>query len=298
MSVWTDRVFHIGNTSSNRVEGAHNTLKSSLLRSRRHTFLTMFHLIKNSMTILVSEIKKQFTMSLNLQSHTISIPFFKNIKGSVSSECTKILGAEYEKSTKGITPETGCNCALQVTIGLPCACKIAALEREGKRLELHNVHDFWKKLCIIPRRVDFDELEMHEDFQLWVATYRKSSSEYKKYMLRRLREDALKETTWLNTLVEIPNVKGRPPSSKEPKKKKVDHSTRREPSAFEREDPEIPIAPPGIHYSLGSQHSNTNSGRLSVKNPSSKQKIKRAKTSTSFMEFYKGNLPTGYENIM
>lgn len=299
VSVWTDHVFHLGNTSSNRVEGAHNTLKGALLRNSRHSFLSMFYAIKNSMGIVVSEIKKQFTMSLNIQSISVHQQFFKNVKGITSNTCLKLLREEFDKSNRGFTEGDVCNCSMLQTHGLPCACRIGALLYQGKCLELLDVHDFWKKLSVVPRRVEFDELELHEEFQMWVTTYKNSSSDQKRYMLRRLREDSSKQTTWLNTPI-VPNQgKGRPTGSKTSKRKKVDHSTKREPSSFEREEPDIPFAPSGQHFSLGTQSSQASIGSQSSKMAVQKKKPPKKKARLeSGMMLYKEYIPKGYEKYV
>ncbi|KAL5724879.1 hypothetical protein ACHQM5_008088 [Ranunculus cassubicifolius] len=125
-----------------------------------------------------------------------------------------------------------CGCRLRRTHGLPCAHEINLIRtfRDNKRLQLYDLHPFWKKLTATPHHVDIDDLEMHEEFAMLASRYRQADLAGKRFILRRLKDIARPHTTWLREpVMRRTSTRGRGRRAKS-----SSWSNRRAPSSFEK----------------------------------------------------------------
>lgn len=74
--------------------------------------------------------------------------------------------------------------------------------------------------------MEVDDLEHHEEYLTWVAKCKATSLDQKKYMLRRLKDNSCRQTTWLTT--HIQSVKGKRHSSNKIPKEEEDLTMKRD----------------------------------------------------------------------
>ncbi|KAF9590977.1 hypothetical protein IFM89_000522 [Coptis chinensis] len=123
VTAWTEQHLHFGNTNTNRVEGAHATLKRDL-GSINYDFLGMWQMIHPSITVQITEIKVSFERSLSLVKHEHNCLFFQNIRGFVSINALDLIVNERKCCDKVGTEKETCGCDLRRTHGLMCAHEI------------------------------------------------------------------------------------------------------------------------------------------------------------------------------
>lgn len=233
VSVWTQKTMHFGNTSTNRVESAHSMLKGAINNTRRHTFLGLWTLIHTSWHTNFTTIKASFEQSLNSVQHEHRIKMFDYLRGNISNFALKLMKLELTKIDSVHSDGSHCRCVLRTSYGLPCAHEMKKIseERECKCLILSDVHNFWKKLNAVPSRKGLEDLEVHEEFGIFLDYYRNSPPERKSFLLQRLKELGRPQTTWL---MEPRVVVQKAATKKRSRKTQEDiFSSKRDPSGFE-----------------------------------------------------------------
>ncbi|CAL1399754.1 unnamed protein product [Linum trigynum] len=137
---YTNRIFHIGNTSTNRVESMHSSLKKWLATST-HKIDTLFLRFHTSVNGRVIELRKDLEDSLFKVFALAYGPPYVNLNTTVSLWEVELLMEERERKIV-----QGCGCRIHETHGLPCKCKMDELSVAGVELHHHHLHPFWSSL--------------------------------------------------------------------------------------------------------------------------------------------------------
>lgn len=185
---WTEQLLHFGNTSTKRAEGAHARLKRYLMNTSHYDFLSMWNMIHSSLGVQMTEIMSSFEKSINAIGSEYKIPFLADIRGSVSSSAMKFLAEEKNRCGEVGIDVMKCGCALKRTHGLPCAHEMNEIFLKDENLCLDRIHAFWKKLTLIPTRVYHSDLDLHEEYTIFVQRYERSTADERKYLLKQLKE--------------------------------------------------------------------------------------------------------------
>ncbi|XP_026460225.1 uncharacterized protein LOC113361060 [Papaver somniferum] len=150
VSAWTDKIKHFNNIATSRVESAHAKLKLYLGNSRGN-FFNCFLRAHCSYENEHVHVEAEFERSKTRQMHDHRLEnLFQGILNFVSIKALKILYDEIHKNVDVGSMNVTCNCLARTVNGLPCACEIGALKRQGKVIPLNIIDPFWRKLSSSP----------------------------------------------------------------------------------------------------------------------------------------------------
>ncbi|XP_052735587.1 uncharacterized protein LOC128197563 [Vigna angularis] len=145
VKAWTNKVMHLGNTTTNMVESAHWNLKKVLGNSMRD-LCSCWDAIHNVIVLQHNKIKASFEISLNLMSEAYKGIKYKKLVGRVSRYALGLIAKELERVNL-IGLNTGrCGCILRRTYGVPCACELARYA--PGMIPLGEFHVMWTRLSI------------------------------------------------------------------------------------------------------------------------------------------------------
>ncbi|XP_073226861.1 protein FAR-RED IMPAIRED RESPONSE 1-like [Cicer arietinum] len=147
VNVWTNRVMHLGNTTSNRVESAHWRLKNMLQTSLGDlckSWDAVNMMLKNQICI----IQYSFQKTSKDVEHGCNSSFFQSLHHCVSRKCFKKIDKQLQRVKIVGTDKTICGCSIRTTHGLPCACELAKLQISGNVIPLDSIHVFWRTLSL------------------------------------------------------------------------------------------------------------------------------------------------------
>ena len=130
VSCWTNKYLNFRETTTNRVEGMHASLKACLYsyNNTLNQLVGYFDTIVQSQEI---EIKKSFEESQIKIMNDHRIPLFDNLRGQVSHKALDLLIAELNKLEYLQNIGTSCDDQLKTSCGLPCACMLAHYIQTG-----------------------------------------------------------------------------------------------------------------------------------------------------------------------
>ncbi|KAK9724649.1 hypothetical protein RND81_05G089600 [Saponaria officinalis] len=140
----TNEYFHLGNTTTSRVESEHSLLKA-WLKSAHLTLDTMWSRIHSMLEGQHSKIRKELQDSMSRP--RITQRLFSLLQGKVSTKALEIMEDELKRGVAlGVGLKLGCGCVLRTTHGLPCACMLVDMKDNGSRVHLSDIHSFWRTL--------------------------------------------------------------------------------------------------------------------------------------------------------
>ncbi|KAL5124814.1 Protein FAR1-RELATED SEQUENCE 5 [Glycine soja] len=161
---WTNKLMHLGNTTTNRVESAHWSLKR-ILQNSVGDLCSVGDAMNNMMTLQHTEIRASF------ETKTL----YKRLLGMVSRYALNEISVEFERVRYLKDNVSSCGCVLRTTLGFPCTCELQRYE--GGSIPLDAVHMYWRRLNFsdqglceaevsIKEEMDriykrFDELDQH-----------------------------------------------------------------------------------------------------------------------------------------
>ncbi|KAL5158681.1 hypothetical protein HKD37_15G043103 [Glycine soja] len=123
VKAWTNKVMHLGNTTTNRVEGAHWSLKR-LLQNSPSDICSVWEAMNNMMTLQHTQIKTSFETSTQL-------PCTIKLLGMVSRHALNEIAAEYERVPYAGKNPSRCGCVMRSTHDLPCAYELLSFLDQG-----------------------------------------------------------------------------------------------------------------------------------------------------------------------
>ncbi|KAH1238358.1 hypothetical protein GmHk_08G023034 [Glycine max] len=121
VSAWINKVMHLENTTTNRVESAHLSLKR-LLQNSLGDLCNMWDTMNNMITLQHTEIKASFETSTHVVGHVFKKNLYKRLLGMVSRYVLNQITAELECVDYAGKNPSSCGCVVRTTLGLPCAC--------------------------------------------------------------------------------------------------------------------------------------------------------------------------------
>ncbi|KAF8412056.1 hypothetical protein HHK36_000009 [Tetracentron sinense] len=243
VSAWTDQYFHIGNTSTSRVESAHAQLKRYLQVSTSN-LTTAWQSFDNLINQQHTDIKSSFSVSRIKMPHVYNQIFYRELCGLVSIyalgkiEEQKELAESYQASN--MVDAQKCKHVIRRSLGIPCAHELVIYVKEGRSLPLSMIHDHWKRLTLVDESSSKELFkDIAPEFEMIIARYIKSNQHQKVEIKQKLREIADPASIQMKEPVVPVKQRGRPKGSVKrlPKNSK---STKRDPSAFEYVE-KIPI---------------------------------------------------------
>ncbi|KAK9672229.1 hypothetical protein RND81_12G086200 [Saponaria officinalis] len=179
---YTNEYFHLGNTTTSRVESAHSLFKA-WLKSAHLTLDTMWSRIHSILEGQHSKIRKELQDSMSRPQITQRL--FSLLQGKMSTKALEIMEDELKRGIAlGVGLELGCGCVLRTTHGLPCACTLVDLKNNGSRVHLSDIHSFWRTL-----EYDNEEAMPKNDNDMLeelVDKARQSDPVYRKVFLEKL----------------------------------------------------------------------------------------------------------------
>ncbi|KAH1194130.1 Protein FAR1-RELATED SEQUENCE 5 [Glycine max] len=128
VSAWTNKVMHLGNTTTNKVESAHSSLKR-LLQNSIGDLCSVWDAMNNMITLQHIEIKASFKTSTHVVGHA-----WNGLK----------IVAELERVDYAGKNPSSCGCMVRTTLDPPCACELS--KYVGGCIRLDSIHMFWRRL--------------------------------------------------------------------------------------------------------------------------------------------------------
>ncbi|KAH1254121.1 hypothetical protein GmHk_04G010626 [Glycine max] len=113
ITVWMNKVMHLGNTTTNKVESAHWDLKRCL--GCHDNMITLQH----------TQIKTSFETNTHVVGHVFKKTLYKRLLGMVLRYALNEIVAEFERVHYAGKNPSACGCVMRTTHGLPCACELS-----------------------------------------------------------------------------------------------------------------------------------------------------------------------------
>ncbi|KAL5141455.1 Protein FAR1-RELATED SEQUENCE 5 [Glycine soja] len=143
VSAWTNKVMHLGNTTTNMVKSAHSSLKK-LLQNNIGDLCSVWDAMNNMITLQHTEIKASFETSTHVVGHVFQKTLYRRLLGMVSRYALNQIAAEFERVDYAGKNPSSCGCMVRTTLGLPCACELS--KYVGGCIPLDSIHMFWRRL--------------------------------------------------------------------------------------------------------------------------------------------------------
>ncbi|KAH1213011.1 hypothetical protein GmHk_14G041056 [Glycine max] len=159
VSVWTNKVMHLGNTTTNRVESAHSSLKG-LLQNSLGDLCSVWDAMNNMITLQHTEIKASFETSTYVIGHVFKKTLYRRLLGMVSRYPLNQIVAELEHVDYAGKNPSSCGCMVRTTLGLPCACELS--KYVGGCIPLDSIHMFWRRLSFLDQGLFEPEVNIKE----------------------------------------------------------------------------------------------------------------------------------------
>ncbi|KAL5165409.1 hypothetical protein HKD37_18G050537 [Glycine soja] len=142
VKVWMNKVMHLGNTTTNRVQSAHWALKR-LLQISLGDLCSVWEAMNNIITLQHTEIKSSFETSTHVVGHIFKFTLYKRLIGMVSS-CL-------------------CGCIMRTSHGLPCARELARYVLGS--IPLDTIHMFSRRLSFSDQGLSEFEVSIIEEME-------------------------------------------------------------------------------------------------------------------------------------
>ncbi|XP_050875787.1 uncharacterized protein LOC127079451 [Lathyrus oleraceus] len=156
VGAWINRVLHLGNTTTNRVESAHWKLKQ-MLGNSIGDMVKCWEAMNNNLRLQLGNIRASFQKSFYEIEHAHISPFYGYLRGFVSRAALRRIAEELLRVDYVGTNRQICGCTLRTSYGLPCACELGRYTLGGIPIPIDVVHVHWRKLTMEV------ELEVGED---------------------------------------------------------------------------------------------------------------------------------------
>lgn len=234
VSAWTNSVFHLGNTSTSRVEGMHSVFKN-WLGTGLGDMVADFEAGVSAIDQEIKNIKKSFETSLFMEPKKFKDePLFKELKYHVSIFALGLLHDELKIKIDSDDLDEECGCTIRKTHGLPCRHEMARYKKKPGCIPISSIHIHWRTLDINgppPNESDLDYVPVLHA----IEEKMKMATPWERQMLTMKLRDIYDPT---HTVLQDPKVKktsrGRPKGAGNKKKVVDDNSTKREKCSYER----------------------------------------------------------------
>ena len=231
VKAWTDKVMHLGNTTSNRVESAHWSLKR-ILETSMGDLCFCWESINKMIILQHNAIKSSFEKSLHVVSHVFNVTRYKKLLGFVSKYALQYIAEESDQVQYVGLDKSRCGCTIRSTHGLPCACELASFGVSS--IPLQSVHLIWTRLSFLDISSDdtSTELSIQQEWAVIMNRFKEVDMVGKINIKAKLREIAYPDNTSLCPQREKVKTKG----ALKGRQSKFGRSTKQIPSYFEHVD--------------------------------------------------------------
>ncbi|KAI5435375.1 hypothetical protein KIW84_021980 [Lathyrus oleraceus] len=147
VGAWINRVLHLGNTTTNRVEYAHWKLKQ-MLGNSICDMVKCWKAMNSNLRLQLGNIRASFQKSFYEVEHTHISPFYGYLRGSISRAALRRIVEELLRVDYVGTNRKICGCTLRTSYGLPCACQLGRYALGGIPIPIDVVHVHWRKLTM------------------------------------------------------------------------------------------------------------------------------------------------------
>ncbi|KAH1247894.1 Protein FAR1-RELATED SEQUENCE 5 [Glycine max] len=226
---WTNKVMHLGNTTTNRVESAHWSLKR-ILQNSVGDLCSVWDAMNNMMTLQHTEIRASFETSTHVVGHVLKKTIYKRLLGMVSRYALNEISVEFERVRYLKDNVSSCGCVLRTTLGLPCACKLQRYEVGS--IPLDAVHMYWRRLNFSDQGLCEAEVSIKEEMDRIYKRFDELDVCGKVTFKSKLREFAFPDETSMCPPPTKVKTKGAPKKVM----KRSERSTKRDPSYWEYVD--------------------------------------------------------------
>ncbi|KAH1241511.1 hypothetical protein GmHk_07G019085 [Glycine max] len=162
VAAWTNKVMHLGNTTTNRVESAHLALKR-VLQNSLGDLCSAWDAMNNMMMLQHMEIKASFETSTHVVGHVFKITLYKRLLGMVSRYALSQIAAEFEHVHYASKNPSTCGCVMRTMHGLPCACELS--KYVVGCIPLDSIHMFWRRLNFLDQGLSEPEVSIMEEME-------------------------------------------------------------------------------------------------------------------------------------
>ncbi|XP_076916955.1 PKS-NRPS hybrid synthetase cheA-like [Bidens hawaiensis] len=186
VSVWIDQNLHFGNTTTNRVEGAHALLKKHLL-THNSPIDKFVDVVVRIVTRQQGAIKETFEQSSKKTINHHNVPLFNELRRHVSHDALELLCEELVRIDRLQQYGSECGCRIHTSCGLPCVCILSKYLNSGQAIPVESIDIFWKKLDFDPLYVESDEdieSRVYEAVEVFKEKFNKESKGGKKVCCR------------------------------------------------------------------------------------------------------------------
>ncbi|KAL5173741.1 Protein FAR1-RELATED SEQUENCE 6 [Glycine soja] len=229
ITAWTNKVMHLGNTTTNRVESAHWTLKR-VLQNSVGDLCSVWDAMNNMITLQHVEIKASFETSTHVVGHVYKKTLYKRLLGMVSRDALNQIASEIDHLRYLGNNLSSCGCVMRSTHGFPCTCELSRYTAGS--IPLESVHLFWRRLYFSDQGLCETEVTIKEEIEVISKRFDKLDVAGKVTLKSKLREIAYPDHNSMCPPPSKVNTKGAP---KKPMKRSQT-STKRDPSYWEYVD--------------------------------------------------------------
>ncbi|XP_073225757.1 PKS-NRPS hybrid synthetase cheA-like [Cicer arietinum] len=214
VETWTNRVMHFGNTTTQRVESVHWSLKR-ILQDSIGDICNVWETINSMIVLQHSEIIASFENSIIQKVHRHSNRLYANLHGVVSKNAIDHIAAEFDRMKYVGIDKFECRCTVRRTHGLPCACEIARYNMISRSIPLDVIYVRWTKLIFHDDGSGKpSELSMKHEIEVIVKKFDELDVLGKIALKGKLREIAYPSTSSMCPLVDKVKTKGAPKKGK------------------------------------------------------------------------------------
>ncbi|KAH1188237.1 hypothetical protein GmHk_U059798 [Glycine max] len=162
VTAWTNKVMHLGNTTTNRVESSHWALKR-VLQNSLGNLCSVWDAMNNMVTLQHTEIRASFETSTHVIGHVFRKTLYKSLLGMVSRYALNQIAAEFESVHYAGNNPSSCGCVMRTTHGLPCACDL--FKYVVGCILLDSIHMFWRRLNFSDQGISEPEVSIKEEIE-------------------------------------------------------------------------------------------------------------------------------------
>ncbi|KAH1257474.1 Protein FAR1-RELATED SEQUENCE 5 [Glycine max] len=114
VSSWTNKVMHLGNTTTNRVESAHSSLKR-LLQNSLGDLCSVWNVMNNMIALQHTEIKASFETSTHVVGHVFKKTLYRRLLGMVSRYALNQIVAKLKRVDYAGKNPSSCGCVRRLS---------------------------------------------------------------------------------------------------------------------------------------------------------------------------------------
>ncbi|KAH1232699.1 Protein FAR-RED ELONGATED HYPOCOTYL 3 [Glycine max] len=147
ITAWTNKVMHLGNTTTNRVESAHWALKR-VLQNSVEDLCSVWDAMNNMITLQHVEIKASFETSTHVVGYVYIKTLYKRLLGMVSRDALNQIASEVDRLCYLGNNPSSCGCVMRSTHGLPCAYQGLCETEVSIKEEIETISKRFDKLDV------------------------------------------------------------------------------------------------------------------------------------------------------